>query len=157
MLGGVVRHGAPGTAHRLTTNGIGPLMWVARKSPHRIPATTPESASPPGEDEDRNGGSAHHELIGPLMWVARKTGGSETPPLRKKGRGRRDVVRHGAPGTAHRLTTNGLGPWCVLRGGPLTGFGRGRPNPSAGSGQALPFPQERVMTRTPGRFSMSGG
>ena len=87
-------------------------------------------------------------------------------------------LRTGSPRT-------GLGPWCVLRGGPLTGFGRGRPNlplpservksggttdggpltgfgrgrpnPSASSGQALPFPQERVMTRTPGRFSMSGG
>jgi len=32
----------------------------------------------------------------------------------------------------------------ISTGGPLTGFGRGRPNPSASSGQVLPLSLERV-------------
>ena len=33
-----------------------------------------------------------------------------------------------------------------VRGRPLTDFGRGRPNPSAGSGQVLTLPLERVKS-----------
>ena len=37
-----------------------------------------------------------------------------------------------------------------LRGSPLTDFRRGRRNPSAGSGQVLPLPSERVKSGAPG-------
>ena len=71
----MVRHGPPGTATRLTTNGGG------------LP-----------------------------MKVARKTGGSGTAAVQKRERTagwgwllHPGVVRHGAPGTDPRLTTNGVG------------------------------------------------
>ena len=56
---------------------------------------------------------------------------------------------------AHHERDWALGACCAADLSPVSA--EGRPNPSAGSGQALPFPQERVMTRTLGRFTMSGG
>ena len=100
-----------------------------RKTPHRFPPKTPESASPPGEGKiagmtegsacegwvpggwfdtvpSASSGQALRRLrpghfdklrpgsprtgVRPGIGVARKMGGSESPPLREIGRGRRD-------------------------------------------------------------------
>ena len=64
-----------------------------------------------------------------------------------KGEGERAAKAPRRRGVLQRSPRRGL---CVTRGwvpgGPLTGFGRRRPNPSASSGQALPLPLERVKS-----------
>ena len=67
------------------------MAWGARKTPHRIPATTPEAASPPGEGEEprRPGGrgaiyrgrSWEAMVGGENRWLARPGWGSSRARL----------------------------------------------------------------------------
>ena len=75
------------------------MAWVVRGCGSTLAAAA---------DDDR----AHHERGWDGGWLSGR-GRSETRPLRTMGRGRGwlphpgGVVRHGPPGTAARLTTNG--------------------------------------------------
>ena len=98
-------------------------------------------------------------LFAGMTGVAGRMGAVSTGRPRCVQRGRlrsgRRVCRHreGAPRCENRSLAQqaaACGGCCITRswvpGGPLTDFGRRRPNPSASSGQVLPLPLERVKS-----------
>ena len=118
-------------------SGLG-WLWVgcAEETPHRIPAGTPESASPLGEG--KSGGFLESLQVRPgrddSVGLERKTGGSETPPLRRMdGTAARawllvSVVRHGPAkdsGPAHHERL-----WRTATGYPQGGTPTGEDEPA---------------------------